>query len=154
MNSLEFEIDIISSKEQLWSAWTSSENVSRWFSPLANVEPMLGGAFELFFDPSNLNHMTTKGCTFLELTPFEKLSFNWKGPDDFSELMNSEPLTVVNVLFFEENANVKVKVSHSGWGTGDEWDAAKNWHEFAWNQVLSSLKNFVESNQGNICCSK
>jgi uncharacterized protein YndB with AHSA1/START domain len=70
MNSLEFEINITSSKEQIWSAWTSSDNVAKWFSPLANVEPMVGGAFELFFDPSDLNHMTTKGCKFLEFTPF------------------------------------------------------------------------------------
>lgn len=154
MNSLEFEINITSSKEQIWSAWTSSDNVAKWFSPLANVEPMVGGAFELFFDPSDLNHMTTKGCKFLEFTPFEKLSFNWKGPDDFSDLMNGDALTVVNVSLFEENISVKVKVSHSGWGTGEEWEAAKKWHEFAWNQVLDSLKEFVESNQGNICCGK
>jgi hypothetical protein len=68
--------------------------------------------------------------------------------------MNGEALTVVNVSFIEENVSVKVKVSHSDWGTGEEWEAAKKWHEFAWNQVLDSLKEFVESNQGNICCGK
>lgn len=152
MKVIEFEINVQASKEQLWSAWTSSENVGKWFAPIANVELKVGGAFELFFNPSDREHMNTKGCKFLELIPFKKLDFTWKGPDDFSEVMNKEPLTVVNVFFIEDGTNMKVKVSHSGWGVGEEWDKAIEWHSFAWNQVLSSLKEYLESNQGSTCC--
>lgn len=152
MKPLEFEVNIISSKEQLWSAWTSSERAAKWFSPIANIEPKVGGSFELFFDPSDMNHMTTKGCKFLELIPLEELSFNWKGPDDFAEVMNKEPLTIINVSFIEDDTSVRVKLSHSGWKTSQEWDAARAWHEIAWKQVLNSLKDYLESNQGSICC--
>lgn len=152
MKTLEFEINIAASKEQLWSAWTSNENVAGWFAPIANIEPKVGGAFELFFDPSNREHMTTKGCKFLELVPMERLSFQWKGPDDFAQIMNEDHLTIVNVTFTEDNKTTTVKVFHSGWGTGDEWSKAVKWHEFAWKQVLGSLKDYVESDHGNLCC--
>lgn len=152
MNRIEIEIDIAASKEKLWSAWTRSENVSEWFAPLANIEPMVGGAFELFFIPSDPNHMTTKGCSFLELIPNERLSFNWKGPDDYAELMNHDPLTVVTVTFKDEQGTTKITLSHTGFATGSEWDDSIKWHQLAWTQVLNSLKEFSESNVGNICC--
>ncbi len=153
MNTLEFEIIISTSKENLWSAWTSSQNIVQWFAPNANIEPKTGGAFELFFDPSNHDHMTTKGCKFLEFRPYKSLSFNWKAPNDFADIMNNEDsLTVVKINFMEDGDNTKIMVIHSGWRNGEKWDKARQWHEFAWKQVLNNLKEFLEHNQGTSCC--
>ncbi|WP_126425207.1 SRPBCC family protein [Brevibacillus marinus] len=153
METLQFEIDVASKKELVWRAWTQTERITKWFAPAAHIDARPGGAFELFFDPVNRDHMCTKGCTFTLLEPMERLGFTWKGPDEFAEVMNKdESLTYVLVTLSEENGATKVVVEHSGWGEGSEWENARNWHEIAWKQVLGSLKSALESGEGELCC--
>lgn len=153
MKTLTFETTILTTLEKLWSAWTCPELITKWFAPEANISPVVGGAFELFFDPSNKEHMTTKGCKIIEFNPYKTLSFTWKGPDDFENIMNKTPLTVVNVTFLEEGKLIKVKVAHSGFGDDKQWNDAINWHEIAWKSVLISLRDYLENNEGSCCCS-
>lgn len=145
MNTLDFESRIHSTKIRLWSAWTNSKYVTSWFAPEAIIEPKVGGAYELFFDPSDSRLITTTGGRFLELLPFDRFSFTWKIQDNDTDLKDEEPPTIVNVSLTEAESDVIVKVTHSGWGVGKEWDSAKEWHQLAWKQVLSSLKDFLES---------
>lgn len=147
------DIDVLSSNELVWAAWTIADRVKLWFAPDANVEAKLGGAFELFFIPGNHEQMNTKGCKITELVPMERLSFTWKGPDDFAGIMNNEnSLTVVTVTLMNENKQTKVTIEHAGWGEGEEWEKAYQWHVMAWNQVASSLKSSIESGKGDLCC--
>lgn len=154
MRTLQKEITVTESKELLWHAWTIGERARQWFAPEVNIDPRVGGAFELFFNPANKEQMNTKGCQFTSLKPMDQLTFTWKGPDDFSELMNhTDTLTSVNVRFIETgDKTTKVAIEHMGWGTGEDWDRAYRWHEMAWGQVLNSLKYAIESGQGELCC--
>ncbi|KIL35110.1 ATPase [Cohnella kolymensis] len=155
MRTLHKEIVVSESKELIWYAWTISERVSQWFAPAANIDPRVGGAFELFFIPGNKEQMNTKGCKITSLSPMEQLSFTWKGPDDFAGLMNSsDSLTEVQVRFTQAgDKTTNVTIEHTGWGTGEQWDKAFQWHEMAWTQVLNSLKTALESGEGELCCS-
>ncbi|UFJ41680.1 SRPBCC domain-containing protein [Brevibacillus humidisoli] len=147
------EVTIAASPELVWWAWTSSDRVAAWFAPEANVEARVGGAFELFFDPANREQMSTKGCIYTELKPKERLAFTWKGPDPFAELMNRQAeLTRVVVTLQEENGGTRLLLEHAGWGDGDEWAKALEWHQMAWDQVLGSLKSALESGEGQLCC--
>ena len=134
--------------DRVWLAWTGSEMVSRWFSPEANIEARVGGPFELFFDPEDHSHMSTIGCVVTSISEKEGLGFNWKGPDQFASLMNEpEPATSVEVRFRVEGDVTVVEVEHSGWGDGDDWRDARDWHEVAWRGVLESLKTTLESHE-------
>ncbi|MCH1642860.1 SRPBCC domain-containing protein [Paenibacillus timonensis] len=148
------EIAIGADLELVWRAWLEERRITLWFAPLANVEPRVGGKFELFFDPSNPERMGTKGCTIRELEEQRLLVFEWKGPDDFAEWMNREgELTVVRVEFAPAGpGKTNLKLTHSGWGTSPGWSEAKEWHVAAWNQVLGSLKSEIESGEGVLCC--
>ena len=147
------EITVAASKELVWAAWTISDRVKQWFAPDANIDARLGGAFELFFIPGNHEQMNTKGCVITKFIPMERLSFTWKGPDDFSQLMNqSDNLTVVNVSLSDDGEHTKVTIEHVGWGEGEAWNKAYQWHVMAWNQVASSLKSAIESGEGELCC--
>lgn len=46
----------------------------------------------------------------------------------------------------------EVKVNHTGWKNGEEWDQAYKWYEMAWSGVLSSLKSSLEKGEGELCC--
>ncbi len=146
MDDINFTIRVNTTLKSVWSAWTKSDLITKWFPPEANIEPIVGGPFELFFDPKNHNLQSTKGCVITLIKPMEELSFTWKGPDHFADIMNNpSSYTSVNVVFLKEADNVLVKLSHSGWGSTDKWDEAKSWHQEQWQIVLKDLKSFLES---------
>jgi uncharacterized protein YndB with AHSA1/START domain len=137
----------------VWHAWTISDRVSKWFASDAFVEPKEGGAFELYFEPGNTTGMCTKGCKIEKFVPQQEVNFQWKGPDQFDDLMNKGELTLVKVSFKEiDEITTEVQVNHTGWKSGEEWDQAYKWHEMAWSGVLSSLKSSLEKGEGELCC--
>lgn len=138
----------------VWFAWTISERVSEWFAPETVVEPMEGGAYELYFIPGNSEAMNTKGCKITKLIDKQELHFTWKGPDQFEALMNNEnELTKVKVSLESINENsTKVVVEHIGFKENKDWTEAINWHQMAWSGVLESLKSALEKGEGNLCC--
>lgn len=140
--------------ELVWHAWTISDRVAQWFAPETNIETEVGGAYELYFVPGKKSGMNTKGCKILNMDHFKQLVFEWKGPDQFSSLMNETyPLTKVTVNFEKvRDDTTKVIVVHTGFKAGDAWNEAKQWHEMAWSGVLKSLKNALETGKGELCC--
>jgi uncharacterized protein YndB with AHSA1/START domain len=153
MESIREEVVVAASPDIVWHAWTISERVAVWFAPAANVEARVGGAYEVFFDPTNRNRMGTLGCKVTALEQQQRLEFQWKGPDQLAAIMNDESnLTVVRVTFTPEVEGTRVAIEHTGWGDGEEWAKARAWHVMAWKQVAGSLKSALESGQGDLCC--
>jgi uncharacterized protein YndB with AHSA1/START domain len=37
--------------DQVWDSWTTREGIIAFFAPDAKVEPRVGGAFHIYFDP-------------------------------------------------------------------------------------------------------
>jgi uncharacterized protein YndB with AHSA1/START domain len=144
------EIIIESSIQEVWRAWTQSQVAASWLAPAADIEPFEGGKYELYWDPSNKNSMSTKGCRILSYQEPNFLKFNWKGPDQFAQEMNEENhLTDVCVRLEEDTNGTKVILEHSGWGHTEEWVSAEQWHAVAWEQLLSALKSNMESKEIN-----
>lgn len=144
----EFKLD--ADATTAWKAWTESGQVAQWFAPAAEVEPVAGGKYEIYFNPADRNSMSTKGCKVVEADPTNRLVFEWKGPDQFQEIMNeTERLTIVEVTFQADGTNgTRLHLSHTGWGDNAEWEEARNWHVRAWDDVLSSLKKWLEGKKG------
>ena len=145
--SVEAPIDLV------WRAWTETERVIEWFAPAANIVPVERGAFELFFDPSDHTRMSTIGCVITDIESRERLAFTWKGPDQFAQLMNEPaPATSVEVTFRKAKSSTRVQIEHGGWGDGDHWNEAWEWHFKAWEEVLQRLVSGLESGKGLLCC--
>lgn len=146
METLRFEVKIGAPLEDVWHAWTDEDTITGWFSPEANIEPRLGEAYELFFDPQDHDHMSTKGCVITEFEPMGCLGFGWKGPDQYADLMNApDDLTHVKVAFREDNGGTRVSLAHGGWGEGEKWSEAREWHRRAWEGVLAQLESFMSA---------
>jgi uncharacterized protein YndB with AHSA1/START domain len=148
MKSIQIDITVSVPVDGIWKAWTQEDRITKWFSPEANIEAREGGPFELFFDPSNHDHECTKGCIFTHVEPNKKLGFTWRGPNQFEDLMNHpDSLTTVLVSFDEEDTVTRVHVEHNGWGDGELWEKAREWHKKAWKGVLSNLKRTLETDK-------
>jgi len=153
MKPLRMEVSVIAPLDRVWRAWTETERIKEWFAPAANIDPVEGGAFELFFDPADHTHMSTIGCVITAIESMESLAFTWKGPDQFAQLMSDPvPSTEVKVTFHKETGGTRVLIEHGGWGDGDDWDEAWEWYFKAWEGVLQSLVSRLESGNGPFCC--
>ncbi len=99
-----------------------------WFAPTANIE---AGRYELYFIPGNTEQMNTKGCKIIELIDKDSLSFTWKGPNQFNDLMNTEDhLTEVQVKLEElDEQNTRIMIQHTGFQNNELWKEAIDWHK-------------------------
>ncbi|MHA1624426.1 MAG: SRPBCC family protein [Promethearchaeota archaeon] len=105
---------------------------------------MVGGKYELFWDPQNREINSTIGCKITSIVKDKFLSFEWKGPENFESFMNfTDPLTHV-VVFFSPNHDDPSKTSvylfHSGWRDDPDWEKARLYFEKAWTGALTNLK--------------
>ena len=141
---IQIQIELNCDISEAFKLFTVSEKLESWLPEKAEVEPKIGGKYELFWDPQNPDINSTIGC---RITSFEKdkfLSFEWKGPEIFQSFMNfCDPLTHVVVVFTQSLKDPKkslVYLFHSGWRDDPGWHKARNYFEKAWSGALTNLK--------------
>jgi uncharacterized protein YndB with AHSA1/START domain len=130
---------------EAFQEFTTAERLTRWLAADAEVEPKVGGKYELFWDVEERDKNSTRGCRITALEPAKLLAFDWKGPEQFQHLMNvAHPLTHVTIFFLPlSEAATEVRLIHTGWGDTPAWDEARQWFESAWSGAFASLKKQV-----------
>ena len=85
--------------EQAFEMFTENNLLESWLTEKADVEPKIGGKFELFWDSGNPENNSTIGCKITGIETNKYISFDWKGPVQFQHFMNSaDPLTHVIIF--------------------------------------------------------
>ncbi len=129
--------------------FTNNALLASWLTNLADVEPRVGGKYELFWVPEEKENNSTIGCKITAMEPSKLLAFEWKGPIFYKEFMNkSDPLTHVVVMFLdctEQEECTEVHLLHSGWRQGDNWEEARMYFVKAWAKAFKDLKQLVET---------
>ena len=118
-----------------WRAWTTSEALTAWWPvPETAIDLRLGGAFELLFDPTQPEGLQgSEGCRVLSYVPGEMLSFTWNAPPHL-------PLRAANtwvvLTFASDDAGTSVRLVHTGFLEGPDWDDYRSYFASAWTRVL------------------
>ena len=124
--------------------FTVNKLLENWLTEKADVDPKIGGKYELFWEPENKEINSTLGCKITGIEKDNFISFDWKGPADFRSFMNfSDPLTHVIVFFAQNDSNLNntnIYLFHTGWRNDSEWQKARNYFENAWLKALTILK--------------
>lgn len=146
-------IKVHASPERTFQAWIQTKDLVKWFPPQAHVEPCEGGAYELYFNPADHDVDSTKGCRIFAFEAPNRLGFTWKGPQQLAAVMNDEAnLTRVEVTITPaDHHHTEVTVVHSGWGEGDEWEKARQWHVMAWDMMLQRLALYIKDAGKGVC---
>ena len=130
--------------------FTLNQHLESWLTNIADVEPVVRGKYELFWDPDNKTHNSTLDCKITAIEQDKYLCFEWKGPTDFDDFMNNaDPLTHV-VVFFVPCDEVltpctDVYLIHSGWGSSPEWERARQYFVRAWDVAFDQLEAVVNA---------
>ncbi|HSW08232.1 SRPBCC family protein [Aquabacterium sp.] len=143
--AIEKEVVVPAALDKVWASWTTREGITSFFAPDAVIEPRVGGAFHIHIDP--LGAPGQKGADdmrFMALQPMKMLSFDWNAPPHLAEARAQRTFVV---LRFEpvDAANTRVRLTHTGWGDGGEWDKAHAYFDKAWAGVLDNLKKRHET---------
>ena len=138
--AIDKEVLVAASIDPAWDAWTTREGVTSFFAPDARIEPRVGGAFSIHFDPGAAPG--SKGADdmrYLALQPKKMLSFDWNAPPSLPEARQQRTFVVVR---FEAQGDktTRVTLHHVGWGDGGEWDKAYSYFDRVWGAVLGNLK--------------
>jgi uncharacterized protein YndB with AHSA1/START domain len=143
--SLDKQIDIPATLDQAWEAWTTREGIVSFFAPDATIEPRVGGAFQVYIDPTA--PAGSKGADemhYMAIQPKKMLSFDWNAPPSLPEARAQRTFVV---LRFEPlgDKSTRITLHHTGWGDGGEWDQAYAYFDRAWGNVLGNLKKRFET---------
>ena len=131
-----------------YEMFTVNKLLQTWLTKLADVEPEVGGKYELFWDPEDKENNSTIGCKITAIEQDKLLAFDWKGPVQYKHFMNNaDPLTQVVVSFvpYEDGTSscAEVHVIHTGWRNSSEWEEARKYFERAWSNALEELRKVV-----------
>lgn len=126
--------------EEAFALFTDKERLEGWLTEEADVEPWVGGKYELFWDPTDRENNSTLGCRVTALAQGRLLAFDWKSPAQFKGFANAaDPLTHVVVTFLPRPEGSELQLVHSGWRSTPAWGEAKAWQERAWRGALEAL---------------
>jgi len=130
--------------KEAFEMFTINKNLEHWLTKETDVEPRIGGKFELFWNPEDKEIDSTIGCKILAFHPDKLICFEWKGPRQFSHFMNEvRPLTNVIVSFTPTTEGTEVQLLHIGWRDTPEWDEAREWFEKAWANAFTDLQKYL-----------
>jgi len=141
---IQIEIELNCNVSQAFDFFTVNEKLESWLPEKAEIEPKVGGKYELFWDSQNREINSTIGCKITSIEKDKFISFEWKGPEMFQSFMNfCDPLTHVVVVFSsssDDPKKTKIYFFHSGWRDDPEWQKARDYFEKAWSGALTNLR--------------
>lgn len=142
--AVEFVLVVDGSPEEVFDHWVNHEDVSYWFGTGANMEPRVGGLYEIHFGLRPDGEVAgPRGNRILRLEPGRALDFEWDMPQ-FAKELNTQPLpTWVEVRFesfSDEPPKTQIHFAHQGFGEGESWDRCYEFFERGWFEILFRLK--------------
>jgi uncharacterized protein YndB with AHSA1/START domain len=126
--------------EKVFRALTDADELARWFPSSAESDPRTGGSYSLRFEFDDASRNHTYSGEYLEIASGEKVRYPWQtslGP------------TEVEFRLEPANGGTRVQLSHSGWGSGGEWDESVEMHRQGWAGFLENLKTYLERGEDN-----
>jgi uncharacterized protein YndB with AHSA1/START domain len=128
---------------EVWRVFTTSEGAQEFFAQKANIKLVIGGPYEIQFDPAD-ERSGTKGLKVLSYAPEEMISFQWNAPPEFPEVRDGGTWVVV-AMHPADAYRTCVTVTHLGWKDGPEWHEAYLHFQQGWDELMSRLqKRFTE----------
>lgn len=142
--AIDKEVLVNATLEEVWQVWTTREGIVSFFAPDAKIEPRVGGAFQVYFDPGAAPG--AKGADdmrYMALQPYKMISFDWNAPPSLPEVRMQRTFVVVRFAPVDDKTT-RVTLHHTGWGDGGQWDKNYAYFDRAWGNVLGGLKTRFE----------
>ena len=131
--ALIFEATIPAPRAAVWHAFASSEGLSTWLSPGAVVDLKKGGEWTAHYPGGK-----TGGGTILGFVPEEEMTLSAMAPEWFPTVRAER--TTARFQFIATGETTLVRLTQTGWKTGEEWDKAYEYLAKGNAQLLETLR--------------
>lgn len=137
------EIVVKASPNEVYERWTQKSGILKFMADDCYIIMEPGGPYEIYFmNDAPKGFKGSETCKVLSYIENKMLSFTWNAPPQFPTVRNSEHKAwVVIELEKMDDEHTKVKLTHTGWRDGDEWNKVFIYFDNAWPQVLERLRN-------------
>ncbi len=121
----------------VYAAWTTAAGWGQVYGPpsAAEIDLAIGGRYEWLFD----GEIGSNGCQVLSYIPDRMVSFSWNAPPDQPESRAKNTWVVVECTP-EGSAGTRVRLTHLGFGEGENWDETYAYFDAAWDRVLQRMQ--------------
>lgn len=133
--AIDLERWVPSSPERVWKLWTTPEGLGRWLAKKATVELRPGGRFDV--DLAGDCGGTTAENRVVAFEPMKSLELEWDRTARWGA-------TRLAISFEAERKGTRVRLVHSGFGDGPEWDEWYEGFDAGWAQFLAVLATAAE----------
>jgi len=124
--------------ETIWKALTTGELISRWLlMPTTGFEPVKGKHFTFQTKPAGAWDGVIR-CQVLEVTPNERLVYEWKGGHEGNAGYGAPLETVVTWTLSKVENGTRLRLVHSGFVLPKNDTALKNMSE-GWKKVVRNI---------------
>ena len=139
------EVSVDRSASEAFADWTTEESVESFFAEKAFIDPVPGGDYALWFAiDAPEGSRGSDSSTVLAVESDKMLSFTWAMPPYMPEIRPH--LTVVQILFVPVGEDrTRVRLFHTGFGSGEAWEKGHDYFEQTWPAVLSGYKEWAEA---------
>lgn len=144
--TFEMAIDIDATPEQVWHALTDAGELVRWFPLDARVKPGVGGTMFWSWGENWAGEMRIEGWE-----PHRRLLLteHRQAFDAAGRLLPGEPQAMALEFTLETQAGkTRLRLVHSGFGSGENWDDELESTGAGWQHELRSLRHYVQRHRG------
>lgn len=132
------EVEVPAPIGEVWHAFATSEGLSTWLFPNATVDLRPGGDWLVHFPGSS-----TGGGTIVSFVPEKELVISALAPEKFPEVRSQRTRAVFQ--FEPRGKSTVVRLTQSGWKSGDEWTRAYEYLVAGNAQLMATLhRRFVD----------
>jgi len=123
--------------ETIWTALTSGELIARWMMAPTGFEPVEGKHFTFQTTPAGAWDGIIR-CQVLEVRPYERFVYAWKGGHEGNVGYGSRLDTVVTWILSRVENGTRLRLVHSGFVLPKNDTAFRNMSE-GWKKVVRNL---------------
>jgi uncharacterized protein YndB with AHSA1/START domain len=135
--ALIIELNVPATQADVWKAFTTSDGLSTWLTPGAVVDLREGGEWTAHYPGGH-----TGGGTILSFAPQREITLSAMAPEQFPNVRAQR--TTARFEFIPAGSSTLVRLTQTGWKTGDEWDKAYDYLAKGNAQLLWTLhRRFV-----------
>lgn len=129
---LVIELEVPAPVSEVWRAFTTSEGLSTWLFPHATVDLKPGGDWLVHFPGGS-----TGGGTIVSFVPEKEIVIAAMAPDKFPQVRAER--TRATFQFEPRGYSTVVRLTQTGWKSGDEWTSAYEYLVTGNAQLLATL---------------
>lgn len=136
--TIDLAIEIAADRSAVWRAISDGEEMSRWFAPRARIEPGEGGSVWISWGGA-----AESTATIDVWREGERLRTRAPGPGE------QAPPQFVEYRIEGRGGSTLLRLVHSGFGAGDEWEEFIDTLDSGWRYFLFNLKHYLERHAGS-----